>query len=105
MRRKGIRVADLVRAVTGMDINTRALAILGVVVVAAVLLFVLQSDEKTAPAPNEKEHVVHWSYEPGTGPACSAMTFETSRWIARSLRCRQTYAPFLGPTPDEEVTG
>ena len=65
----GIQVADLVHAVTGMDKNVRALVILAVVVVAAVLLFVLQSDEKTAPAPHEEEHVVHWSYEPGTGPA------------------------------------
>ena len=42
---------------------------LAVVVVAAVLFVVLQSDKKTAPAPHKEEHAVHWSYEPGTGPA------------------------------------
>lgn len=52
-----------------MRTNTQALVILAVVVVAGVLLFILQSDEKTAPAPHEEEHVVHWSYEAGTGPA------------------------------------
>ena len=52
-----------------MDKDMRALVILAVVVMATVLLFVLQSNEKTAPAPHGEEHVVHWSYEPGTGPA------------------------------------
>jgi len=65
----GIHVADLVRAVTGVGKNVRALVILAIVVMAAVLFFVLQSDENTAPAPHEEEHAVHWSYEPGTGPA------------------------------------
>jgi len=43
--------------------------ILAIVVVAAVLFSVLQSDEKSTPAPHEEAHVVHWSYEPDTGPA------------------------------------
>ncbi len=52
-----------------MDTNVRTLMMLAVVVVAAVLFFALQSDKKTAPAPHKDEHTIHWSYEPGTGPA------------------------------------
>ena len=68
-RARSPHVADLVHAVTGMDTNVRTLLMLAVVIVAAVLFVVLQSDKKTAPAPHQEEHAVHWSYEPGTGPA------------------------------------
>ena len=51
-----------------MDTTVRTLLMLVVVVLTAVLFFLLWSDEPTAPAPHE-EHLLQWSYEPGTGPA------------------------------------
>ena len=40
-----------------------------VVVLSAALFFLLWSDKPTAPAPHQEEHLLQWSYEPGTGPA------------------------------------
>jgi carbonic anhydrase len=52
-----------------MGTTMRMLLMLVVVVLTAALFFLLLSDEPTAPAPDGEEHLLHWSYEPGTGPA------------------------------------
>jgi carbonic anhydrase len=52
-----------------MGTNVRMLLMLVLVVLSAALFFLLWSDKPTAPAPHQEEHLLQWSYEPGTGPA------------------------------------
>ena len=51
-----------------MGTNVRMLLMLVLVVLSAALFFLLWSDKPSAPAPHEEEHLLQWSYEPGTGP-------------------------------------
>ena len=52
-----------------MDSSVRTPLILAVVALTAVLFFLLWSDKPADPGPDEEENLLHWSYEPGTGPA------------------------------------
>ena len=52
-----------------MDASVRTPLILAVVALTAVLFFLLWSDKPADLGPDEEENLLHWSYEPGTGPA------------------------------------